>query len=60
MVSAKNLKFDHPTTVVDHTYKGFKFSTYLRLMASCRPFHYSQQHFCLVGGPGLAAIRRSA
>lgn len=34
----KNLKFDHPTSVVDHTYKGFKFSTYLRLMAACRHF----------------------
>ena len=46
----ENLKFDHPTTVVDHTYKGFKFSTYLRLMASCRHFIIPNSTFCLVGG----------
>ena len=35
---SNNLKFDVPTTFVDHTYAGEKFSSYLLLMQTCRHF----------------------
>ena len=34
----KNLKFDFPTTFVEHKYAGEKFQDYLQLMASCKYF----------------------
>ena len=33
-----NLKIDYPHFFVDHTYKGNKFSSYLKLMSSCKNF----------------------
>lgn len=35
---AENLKLDHPTHVVDHTHKGYKFTNYLQMMSSCKHF----------------------
>jgi len=34
----KNLKFNFPTQVVDHSHKGFKFSNYMQLMTACKHF----------------------
>lgn len=34
----ENLKIDYPHFFVDHTYKGNKFSSYLKLMSSCKNF----------------------
>ena len=33
-----NFKVDFPITYVSHEYKGYKFSTYLQLMSSCKHF----------------------
>ncbi|MBA3704885.1 MAG: alpha-1,2-fucosyltransferase [Bacteroidetes bacterium] len=35
---ANNLKFDVPSTFVDHTYAGEKYGSYLLLMQACRHF----------------------
>lgn len=35
---SENLKFDVPTTLVDHSYKGPKFQYYLNLMTQCKHF----------------------
>ena len=34
----ENVKMDFPHSFVDHSYKGFKFSAYLRLMKNCKHF----------------------
>lgn len=34
----ENLKLQYPYTVVDHSYKGYKFGNYQQLMASCKHF----------------------
>ena len=34
----ENLKINYPNFFVDHTYKGNKFSSYLKLMSSCKNF----------------------
>tara|TARA_R110000868_G_scaffold411065_1_gene701657 strand:+ start:1832 stop:2665 length:834 start_codon:yes stop_codon:yes gene_type:complete len=34
----ENLKINYPHFFVDHTYKGNKFSSYLKLMSSCKNF----------------------
>jgi len=35
---AENLKFNLPTHIVDHSYKGHKFEQYLKLMTQCKHF----------------------
>lgn len=34
----ENLRFPYETVVVDHSFKGYKFATYLELMSACRHF----------------------
>jgi len=34
----ENLRFEYPTTVLGHEYKGYKFGEYLTLMARCKHF----------------------
>jgi len=34
----ENLRFEYPTTVLGHEYKGYKFGEYLKLMAHCKHF----------------------
>lgn len=40
-----NLRFDAPTVYVDHTYAGYKFSSYLWLMTQCRHFVIANSTF---------------
>lgn len=34
----ENLRFEYPTTVLGHEYKGYKFGEYLTLMSRCKHF----------------------
>lgn len=41
----ENLRFDVPTTVLGHEYKGYKFGEYLTLMSRCKHFLISNSTF---------------
>lgn len=44
-----NLQFDFETEFIDHSYKGFKFSSYLYLMQSCKYFVIPNSSFAWWG-----------